>query len=229
VNIERSVLRSRARLHAALGDESRLAIVDRLVLGDASPSELATEFGMASNLLAHHLNALQSVGLVERARSEGDGRRMYVRLVPAMIGSLTPGAQHVPRPLRVAFVCSQNSARSQLAVLSWNRVSNIASTSAGTRPAARVHPKAVAAARRRGLPLANARPRLARDVLRPDDLVVAVCDKAHEDLVASNVAGLHWSIPDPVRIGTMIAFERVFAEIDQRVERLAAAFERQPE
>jgi ArsR family transcriptional regulator, arsenate/arsenite/antimonite-responsive transcriptional repressor / arsenate reductase (thioredoxin) len=225
VNIERSGRRSRSRLHAVLSDENRLAIVDRLSLGDAAPSELAADAGMASNLLAHHLNALQSVGLVERARSEGDRRRIYVRLVPAVLETLTPSARQVSRPFRVAFVCSQNSARSQLAVLSWNRVSSVACTSAGTRPAARVHPKAVATARRHGLSLANACPRPARDVLRPGDLVVAVCDQAHEELVTWNLAGLHWSIPDPVRVGTVSAFERAFAEIDRRVGRLAAAID----
>ncbi|WP_281291956.1 ArsR/SmtB family transcription factor [Streptomyces tailanensis] len=49
-----------------------MAIIDRLVLGDASPGELGRELGLPSNLLAHHLKVLDQVGLVERSRSEGE-------------------------------------------------------------------------------------------------------------------------------------------------------------
>jgi ArsR family transcriptional regulator, arsenate/arsenite/antimonite-responsive transcriptional repressor / arsenate reductase (thioredoxin) len=41
-------LRRRAALHAALSDPARLAIVDTLAFGDASPSELQQALGMAS-------------------------------------------------------------------------------------------------------------------------------------------------------------------------------------
>ena len=43
-------LERRARVYAALGEPVRLAIVDRLVPGDASPGELGAEFGLATNL-----------------------------------------------------------------------------------------------------------------------------------------------------------------------------------
>ena len=73
---------ARAAVHAALADPARLQIVDTLGLGDASPSELAAMLAMPSNLLAHHLHALEQAGLVTRRRSEGDRRRSYVRLDP---------------------------------------------------------------------------------------------------------------------------------------------------
>jgi DNA-binding transcriptional ArsR family regulator len=57
---------ARAQVHAALGEPARLAIVDRLVIGDAAPVELGHELGMASNLLAHHLKQLEAAGLLER-------------------------------------------------------------------------------------------------------------------------------------------------------------------
>jgi hypothetical protein len=47
-----SALAGRARLHAALGEPARLAIVDLLTLGDAAPSELGKALGLPSNLLA---------------------------------------------------------------------------------------------------------------------------------------------------------------------------------
>jgi DNA-binding transcriptional ArsR family regulator len=73
-------LMRRARVHSALGEPARLAIVDRLVPGDAAPGELSQEMGIATNLLAHHLRVLEDAGLINRVRSEGDRRRSYVRL-----------------------------------------------------------------------------------------------------------------------------------------------------
>ena len=106
-------LELRAARHAALADPARLRVVDALALGDRSPRELGERLGLASNLLAHHLKVLETSGLVERRRSEGDGRRSYVRLVTdAMPTEASDLDIRVPR---VLFVCTANSARSQLA------------------------------------------------------------------------------------------------------------------
>jgi DNA-binding transcriptional ArsR family regulator len=73
MNVELSLsLIRRAKIHAALGDPARLAIVDALGLGDASPGEIADGLGMPTNLVAHHVKVLQDAGLVVRTRSEGD-------------------------------------------------------------------------------------------------------------------------------------------------------------
>jgi hypothetical protein len=53
-----------------------------------------------------------------------------------------------------------------------------------------------------GLSLAHARSSNVEQVLRPDDLVIAVCDNAHEDLGDQVANRLHWSVPDPARVGT---------------------------
>jgi ArsR family transcriptional regulator, arsenate/arsenite/antimonite-responsive transcriptional repressor / arsenate reductase (thioredoxin) len=219
MNIEWSAsVTARARLHAALGEPARLAIVDRLVLGDAAPGELGRALGLPSNLLAHHVKQLEQAGVVERSRSEGDHRRTYLRLRPEAVADLAPeGLVHAPR---VVFVCTHNSARSQLAAALWARRSTIPAASAGTEPAARVHPLAVAAARGHGLSLTRARTAHVDEVLRPDDLVVAVCDNAHEQL---DVDRLHWSVPDPARTGTGEAFDRAFTDLADRVDRLAPA------
>ncbi|RIQ15844.1 helix-turn-helix domain-containing protein, partial [Jiangella rhizosphaerae] len=146
MSAERTELERRAARHAALADPSRLHIVDLLSLGDLSPSELQTRLGMPSNLLAHHLNTLAAAGLLTRGRSEADRRRSYVRLTPGALDGLVPGA--AGRARRVVFVCTANSARSQLAAALWRRASEIPVASAGTRPAGHVHPGAVAAAKR---------------------------------------------------------------------------------
>src|SRR5918999_6005354 len=80
----------RAAVHAALGDPGRLAIVDALLLGEASPSELQRLLAMPSNLLAHHVRVLEQAGVVTRHRSEGDRRRSYLRLTPGSLEALRP-------------------------------------------------------------------------------------------------------------------------------------------
>ncbi len=219
MNVEWSIsVIERARLYAALGEPARLAIVDRLLLGDAAPGELSRELGVPSNLLAHHVKLLEQAGVVERSRSEGDHRRTYLRLRPGALAHLAPEkVMHAPR---VVFVCTHNSARSQLAAALWTRRSTIPAASAGTEPARRVHPLAVAAARGHGLSLVRARTTHVDEVLRPDDLVVAVCDNAHEQL---EVDRLHWSVPDPARAGTGEAFDRAVTDLADRIDRLAPA------
>jgi len=90
----------------------------------------------------------------------------------------------------------------------------------------------VAAARRHHLDPSAAHTSDIHDVLRPGDLVVAVCDNAHEELASASPmvqerrvvpAELHWAVPDPVRLDTDEAFEVAFEEITRRVDRLAAA------
>ena len=218
----------RAAVHAALGEPVRLAIVDRLGPGDASPGELAAAVGLGTNLLAHHLKVLAEAGVIRRVRSEGDKRRSYVRLclddpmvwaaAQAGLGSQLPVGRPVPR---VVFVCTANSARSQLAAARWNAISPVPAASAGTHPAVRVHPRAAATGRRHGLRLGRAKPVGLEQVLRDGDLVVAVCDNVHEELDPGRDR-LHWSIPDPVRVDTDEAFETAYADITRRVERLAA-------
>jgi ArsR family transcriptional regulator, arsenate/arsenite/antimonite-responsive transcriptional repressor / arsenate reductase (thioredoxin) len=216
-----TTLARRAKVHAALGDSSRLAIVDRLMLGDVSPGELASVFGLASNLLAHHLRVLGDAGVIERVRSEGDHRRAYVRLVPAALAGLAPESS-LPAA-RVVFVCTHNSARSQLAAAAWAASSRVPVASAGTHPAERVHPGAVAVARRHRLPFRRVRTAHVDAVLQPKDLVVAVCDNAHEELGTRVLDRLHWSVPDPVRVGTDEAFEQALGLIEDRVARLTVA------
>lgn len=212
----------RAAVHSALADPGRLAIVDRLMSGDASPSELQATLSVASNLLAHHLKVLEGAGLVRRLRSEGDRRRTYLRLIHVALDVLVP---QVREPVdRVIFVCTRNSARSQLATAIWHRRSTVPAASAGTHPAARVHPDAVAAARRRKLSLRPRRPQHLSEVLQPTDLVIAVCDNAHEELPA-DLHRLHWSIPDPVRVARRDAFDQTLDDLIDRIDRFAPTLE----
>ncbi len=204
-------------MHAALGDPARLQITDALSAGDASPSELAAMLAMPSNLLAHHLHVLEQAGLITRRRSDGDRRRTYLRLIPGILESLTRPPARTTR--RVLFVCTANSARSHLAAALWHRASNLPAASAGTHPAAQIDPGAIAAARRHHLPMRRLRPRHLTDVRQDGDLVITVCDLAHEEL--GGQAAVHWSVPDPVPAGNPGSFDAALAELTDRVERLA--------
>lgn len=211
---ETSELEARARRHAALGDPGRLAIVDELSTSDRAPVELGDLLGIPSNLMAHHLVVLEEVGLISRSRSSGDGRRRYVHLHREVFDEMMPGRTVAPQP--VLFVCSANSARSQLASALWESLTDEPAASAGTHPAARVHPGALAAAKRAGLDMASATPTSLDDVRRRPGLVITVCDQAHEELDAPPT-WLHWSVPDPVTEGTNAAFDAVVSELRERI------------
>jgi len=232
-------LEQRARRLAAIADPVRLRVLDALVLGDASPGELGSGLGLTSNLLAHHLGVLEREGLVVRNRSQADRRRSYLRLVPGALEGLLPGRSTPPMSAttaastRVVFVCTANSARSQLAAALWLQHSPVPTTSAGTHPAPAIAPGAAAVARRHHLPLTQTAPRLLPD-LTEEDYLVTVCDTAYEDLIHDQARDqardrirahprhrLHWSVPDPVTVGSDQAFEDAYADLEGRVITLA--------
>ncbi len=207
---------TRAAMHAALGEAARLAIVDELALSDRSPKEIGELLDIPSNLLAHHLTVLEEVGLIVRFVSAGDGRRKYVRLVREPLARLEVRGTFPAGT--VLFLCSHNSARSQLAAALWTARTRRPAESAGTHPALRVHRGAVAAARRASLSLGDAVPRLVGEI--PDGTqVVTVCDRAHEEL-DPDPSWWHWSIPDPIEAGTSAAFDNVLADLDARIASL---------
>jgi protein-tyrosine-phosphatase len=205
-------------VHHALGEPVRLAIAEALTLSDRTPSELEAALGSPSNLMAHHLEVLEAAGVIRRTRSSGDARRRYVSLVPEAL----EGAAVLPLPAmearRVLFVCSANSARSPLAEAIWRSITDIPSASAGTHPAERVHPMALEAAGRAGLPITHG-PQALDATRRPGDLVVTVCDQAREGGTTDGT--LHWSIPDPSDDGRLEAFAEAAVALTKRIHTLA--------
>ena len=207
----------RAAVFAALGDPHRLAIIDALALSDLTPSDLAATSGLGSNLLAHHLRILVEAGLVRTTRSEGDGRKRYVTLVPGPSRRMLAGGTNLTGGF--AFVCTHNSARSQFAAARFEQLTGESASSAGTHPASSVHPGAVEAGLAYSLDLSVRIPRN-YDSLGPCDVVVSVCDRALEHGLPAHRHHLHWSIPDPTLATDSKAFATAFAEIDRRLERL---------
>lgn len=207
-----SRVRQQARLFAALGDERRLEIAEELAVSDRTPGELVEKLELSSALLAHHLDVLEGAGLVERFESTADRRRRFVRLVERHRSLIQPP---VP-PRRVVFVCRQNSARSQLAAALWHHIVGSVAQSAGTEPALEIHPMTVETANRNGLTLQDKYPKPLTANLCRGATVITVCDQSHDDL-AKPLARLHWSVPDPVRVGSRAAFERALRELAERI------------
>ncbi len=216
-------LSDRAARHAALGDPVRLRITDHLTWGDVSPGDLGAALGLTSNLLAHHLGVLQDAGLVTRHRSEADRRRSYVALARdeatcAVVGS-TSSCTEPPwsGARRVLFVCTASSARSPLAAAIWNEAHpGLPAAAAGTRPGERLVAGAVREAARRGLRLTGAPAHLA-SVHQTGDVLVTVCDRAHEGLAPGSAPSVHWSVPDPVPDGRPAAFARAADDLRRRI------------
>ncbi|WP_066038963.1 metalloregulator ArsR/SmtB family transcription factor [Herbiconiux solani] len=210
-------LKRRVEVFAALADPTRLRIVDLLTLGDLSSSEIENLLGLRSNLVAHHLRVLEKAQIISRARSESDKRRSYISLHPEVFDTLTPRGVDVPE--RVVFVCTANSARSQLAEAIWRDSSGIPTASAGVAPGTSVRPGAIAAATRHGLHIdATTSPRHIDQVLSEHDLVITVCDSAHELLEGRD--DLHWSIPDPAPVDTPEAYDNAFVLLVRRIHAL---------
>ena len=210
-------IESRARRYAALGDPVRLALVDDLMTSDRSPGELSQRHRVPSNLLAHHLDVLEDAALIVRVPSSGDARRRYVHLRHEALAGL---GGTIPAPDGpVLFVCTHNSARSQLAAAVWSESLGGPASSAGTHPAERVHQGAIEAAARGGLDLSGARPRSIDEIEFQPSLVITVCDRAHEEL-SPGATWWHWSTPDPVEEATPEAFDGALAALRDRIQTL---------
>ena len=76
---DRAVAATRFR---ALGDETRLRLLEILIDGDCSVGELMETTGLGQSLVSHHLRTLRTAGLVSDRR---DGRWIFYSLAePAL-------------------------------------------------------------------------------------------------------------------------------------------------
>lgn len=211
---------ARSAVHSALGDESRLRVVDLLVAGDLTVRELGSALEMPGNLLAHHLNVLEEAGVIGRRESEGDRRRRYVTLRRDALDTLIPSFGGFAGS--VVFVCSHNSARSQYAAAYWLAATGDVAASAGSHPSSHVHPTAIRVAAERGIDLSGAVPKGYESITSVPDLLISVCDRAREEPLPEAQGRQHWSIPDPVLQGNVAAFRSAFNDVERRVDLLIA-------
>jgi arsenate reductase len=112
-------------------------------------------------------------------------------------------AAEVPERSRVLFLCTHNSARSQMAegLLRHMAGDRFEAMSAGTE-ATHVRPLAVQAMEEIGVDISGQESKtLARYLQEPFDYVITVCDDANETCPFFPGVGnrLHWSFEDPSR------------------------------
>lgn len=108
-------------------------------------------------------------------------------------------------PFRVLFLCTGNSARSQIAEAILNRLGagRFVAESAGSQPAPRVNPLAIEALRESGIAWAGHPPRGLDGLMDKDwDFVITVCDKAKEacPIFPGQPVVAHWGMPDPADV-----------------------------
>lgn len=136
------------------------------------------------------------------------------------------------RPLNVLFLCTGNSARSQMAEALLNSMAHgrLRAYRAGSRPAARVQPLAAELIAGLGVDPATLHPKgwdtFAGDGAPPLDIVITVCDSAAGEACPvwpGHPAIAHWGIPDPAATpDDRDAFRRAWLSLCRRVELLLA-------
>jgi ArsR family transcriptional regulator, arsenate/arsenite/antimonite-responsive transcriptional repressor / arsenate reductase (thioredoxin) len=234
------------------GHPLRWRLLSELARSDRRVGELCELAGRRQNLVSYHLRQLRDGGVVSMRRSAADGRDTYYVLDLARCGellssagaSLHPGLTPTPRPparrergappARVLFLCTGNSARSQIAEVLARELSSgaVSTASAGSHPKP-PHPNAVRVMRERGIDIAGRRPKhLSEFADQRFDYVISLCDRVRE--VCPEFRGgpelIHWSIPDPARKPgsdeeTLPTFERTASELETRIGFLIEAIE----
>lgn len=144
--------------------------------------------------------------------------------------SATIMRQQLRRPRRVLVLCTGNSARSQIAeaLLLRKGAGRFEVASAGARPAARVHPLALAVLRKHGVEWPERTPQGIDTVADRDwDFVITVCDHAREacPFLPGQPEKIHWGMSDPARAeGSEAERQRAFLETYELLDRLTDRF-----
>jgi ArsR family transcriptional regulator, arsenate/arsenite/antimonite-responsive transcriptional repressor / arsenate reductase (thioredoxin) len=224
---------------ALLAEPLRWRLVVELGRCDRRVGELVDLVAKPQNLVSYHLGELRSAGIVTARRSAADGRDVYYSADPVRCGDLLADAagsihpaldRHAAPPrrrARVLFLCTGNSARSQIAAALAEQRSGrrIAARSAGSHPKP-LHPEAVRVLAERGIDIAGrATTSMTRFARTHFDRVVTLCDKVREVCpeFPGDPTAVHWSMSDPtVADDQVTAFDRAAADIERRVELLVA-------
>lgn len=240
-----------------LAHDVRWALLAALAESDRRVQELVALLQRPQNLVSYHLRLLREGQVVHERRSSADGRDVYYSLdlhqlralylqsghtLHPALACVEPGAINSQpealgkRPYRVLFLCTHNSARSQLAegILRAHGGDSVAVFSAGSQPAA-VHPLAIRAAAALGIDISGHRSKLMDQFAgQTFDAVITVCDKVRE--VCPTFPGdphqIHWSLPDPAAVtGTeeekSQAFQQTARELSTRISYLRLMLARQ--
>jgi protein-tyrosine-phosphatase/DNA-binding transcriptional ArsR family regulator len=226
------------------GHSVRWRLLAELAHSDRRVGELCALVDEPQSLVSYHLGRLRSEGMVFSRRSAADGRDAYYvgdldrcrELLTGTAAALHPGlrVQRAAPPdwsrrgedgVRALFLCTGNSARSQIAEALASRLSGgaVHAVSAGSHPKP-LHLNAVRVLDECGIDISDrASKHLDRFTDDRFEYVVSLCDRVRE--VCPEFPGhpdvIHWSVPDPSREGdgedSYPAFARTLVEIETRV------------
>ena len=229
------------------GHPLRWRLLTELARTDRQVRELTGLLGQPQSLVSYHLGQLRAGGLVSARRSSADGRDSYYRIDLARCRELLaetglalhpglarhpglgsgPGSGALRVRTRVLFLCTGNSARSQMAEALLGQLAGgaVEAASAGSRPKP-LHPEAVRVMREHGIDISGCRSKhLAEFSGQRFGYVITLCDRVRE--VCPEFPGqpqlIHWSIADPAgEADPRAAFRQVAAELRTRIGFLLA-------
>lgn len=238
-----------------IANEVRWKLVIALAYSDYRVQELGSLLQKPLNLISYHLRLLRQDAIVHERRSSADARDVYYSLDLEHFQTLYKGAteslhpvfsENQPddnlqllveggRPTRVLFLCTHNSARSQMAeaLLRYMGGPRVEVYSAGTE-VSRVHPIALETLQKHNIDTTGLYSKnLSEFVGQEFDYVITVCDNAKEScpIFPGEPERIHWSFPDPsVAQGTdqpTLAFLEVFIGLEKRLRLLLAILDRE--
>jgi protein-tyrosine-phosphatase len=234
--------------------EIRWAVMRELARSDYRVQELVERLGLPQNLVSYHLRKLREGHLVTERRSSADEREVYYRLdleqfqerylaagslIHPAVPNLRENAPSLEMPSStwcVLFLCTENSARSQMAEALLRHLSHgkVKAYSAGSQPAEQVHPLARRVMEQMGIDMSQAVPKHFQVFEGQSfDAIVTVCDYAVESCPPwpDDPERVHWSFPDPASVqGTeaeqLRAFEQTSQQLATRIRFLQPLLER---
>ena len=222
-----------------LANDVRWRLLKALMTSDYQVNELVEQLHQPMNLVSYHLKRLRAEALVTTRRSEADGRDVYysldlarlrqqfvaagMTLHPAIVGRDMPSAEALSlKAQRILFVCTHNSARSQMAQ-GWMRYlsqGQLEVFSAGSQPTT-IHAEAVRTMQALGIDIRSQQTHaLSEYIDTPFDYVITVCDKVREICPTFPGEGqqIHWGLPDPALIEDHAARREAFLRAAQQLQ-----------
>ncbi len=235
-----------------LAHDLRWKLIIALVRSDHRVQELVSLLNQPANLVSYHLKQLRGQRLVTERRSAADARDVYYRinleqlrdlyimagaaLHPALIETESKPSEQaqyrIDMPTRVLFLCTHNSARSQMAegILRNFSGSTVDVVSAGSNPTG-VHSYAVSALAKLSIDIHQQQSKhIDQYHGQSFDYIITVCDRVREacPIFPDDPERIHWSFPDPAAIdepARYAAFEQTAQELVTRIRFLLTMIE----